>query len=119
MHNGLEKQIAERTAELQDQIASRRNVEEVLLKYNERLEILSYTAGHLLVSDKPQQIVEELCRRVMKFLDCQAFFNFLVDEAAGRLHLNACAGIPPETAREIEWLDFGVAVCGCVGAGGG
>jgi len=50
----------------------------------------------------------------MTYLDCQAFFNFLVDEDAGRLHLNACAGIPEKEARKIEWLDYGVAVCGCV-----
>ena len=30
-----------------------------------------------------------------------------------RLHLNAYAGIPEAAAREIEWLDYGVAVCGC------
>jgi len=50
----------------------------------------------------------------MAHLDCQVFLNFLVDEAAGKLHLNACAGIPGEGAREIEWLDYGVGVCGCV-----
>lgn len=118
LHDSLERQIAERTAELQNQITHRRNAEEVLLKYNERLEIMSYTAGRLLVSDKPRQIVEELCRKVMIFLDCEAFFNFLVDEAAGRLRLNAYAGIPPETAQQIEWLDFGTAVCGCVAQDG-
>ncbi|MHB9096392.1 MAG: PAS domain S-box protein [Syntrophales bacterium] len=112
-HKTLESQIAERTEELQKQIGHRHQIEESLLKYNERLELLSYTASRLLASDKPQQLVEELCRKVMEFLDCDAFFNFLVDEAAGRLHLNACAGIPEETVREIEWLDYGVAVCGC------
>ena len=30
-----------------------------------------------------------------------------------RLHLNACAGIPPEEARRVEWLEFGTALCGC------
>ncbi len=103
-HRNLERQVAERTAELQRQ--------------NERLEILSYTAGRLLETDNPQQLMEELCRRVMTFLDCQMFFNFLVDELSGKLHLNACAGIPQETAAEIEWLDFGVAVCGCVARDG-
>ncbi len=112
-HKNLERQVGERTAELQRELEHRRQIEATLLKYNERLEILSYTAGRLLASDHPQRIVEELCRKVMTFLDCQAFFNFLVDESAGRLHLNACAGIPAETAREIEWLDYGVAVCGC------
>ena len=118
MHASLERQVADRTAALQKQIEHSRSVEETLIKYNERLEILSYTAGQLLVSDKPRQLVEELCRKVMVFLDCQTFFNFLVDEFNGRLHLNACAGIPPETVREIEWLDFGVAVCGCVARDG-
>jgi GAF domain-containing protein len=38
----------------------------------------------------------------------------MVDENAGRLRLNACAGIPEEEVRKLEWLDYGVAVCGCV-----
>ena len=117
-HRNLESQVAERTAELQKQIEHRRQIEEALLKYNERLELLTYTAGRLLASETPQQLVKELCLKVMEFLDCDAFFNFLVDEAAGRLHLNACAGIPEETAREIEWLDYGVAVCGCAARDG-
>ena len=103
-HRNLEKQVAERTAELQRQ--------------NERLEILSYIAGRLLETDAPQQLMEELCLRVMAFLDCHTFFNFLVDDAVGKLHLNACVGIPKETAGQIEWLDFGVAVCGCVARDG-
>jgi len=49
----------------------------------------------------------------MVVLDCQAFFNFLLDKEAGRLHLNACAGIPEEEVKKLEWLDYGVAVCGC------
>lgn len=76
--------------------------------------LLSDTAARLLESSDPQRLVEELCRKVMEFLDCHAFFNFLADERSGKLHLNACAGIPEEDARRIEWLDYGVAVCGCV-----
>ncbi|MCE5261925.1 MAG: PAS domain S-box protein [Deltaproteobacteria bacterium] len=112
-HRNLEDQVAERTADLRREVEHRRQIEQSLLRYTERLELLSYTASRLLASDKPQQIVEELCLKVMEFLDCDAFFNFLVDEAAGRLHLNACAGIPKETARTIEWLDYGIAICGC------
>jgi signal transduction histidine kinase len=78
-----------------------------------RFRLLSETAGRLLATDDPQSIVNELCRGVMAYIDCHAFFNFLVDEEAGRLHLNACAGIPDEEARKLEWLDYGVAVCGC------
>src|SRR5512145_64465 len=72
-HRNLEKQVAERTAELK--------------KQNQRLEIMSYIAGRLLETDNPQLLMEELCLRVMTFLDCHAFFNFLVDDTTGRLHL--------------------------------
>ena len=54
----------------------------------------------------------------MEHLDCQVFFNFLADEESGRLHLNACAGIPEAEVRRIEWLDYGAAVCGCVARDG-
>ena len=54
----------------------------------------------------------------MKFLDCQVFFNFLVDDAKGKLHLNSYAGIPEKNARSIEWLESGTTVCGCVARDG-
>jgi PAS domain S-box-containing protein len=78
-----------------------------------RTELLAETAARLLSSEEPQRVVEELCRKVLDFLDCQVFFNFLVNDQQQRLHLNACAGIPAADAAKIEWLDFGVAVCGC------
>ena len=82
-----------------------------LKKSHERLEILSEIASRLLVSNNPQEIIRELCTRVMVFLDCQFFFNFIVDETEQKLHLNAYVGISAKSAQKIEWLDFGVAVC--------
>ncbi|HTZ41355.1 MAG TPA: PAS domain S-box protein, partial [Syntrophales bacterium] len=95
-------------------ITDRRQAEDALRQSESRFRLLSGTAGRLLATDNPQGLINELCRDVMKHLDCQAFFNFMVDEASGRLHLNACAGIPEEEVRKLEWLDYGVAVCGCV-----
>jgi PAS domain S-box-containing protein len=94
-------------------ITERKRSEESLEKNKERFELLADTASKLLATDKPQEIVKELCQKVMAHLDCHAFFNYLVDESIQRLHLNACAGIPEQTVKEIEWLDYGVAVCGC------
>jgi signal transduction histidine kinase/ActR/RegA family two-component response regulator len=79
-----------------------------------RLQLLSRTAGRLLAAENPQEVIDELCRDVMTHLDCQAFFNFLSDPAVNKLRLNACAGIPEAEAHRIEWLDYGVTVCGCV-----
>lgn len=84
----------------------------------DRGRLLAEVTSQLLASDQPQQVVESLCRRVTDHLGCQVFFNYLVDEASGRLRLNACAGIPDETARRIAWLDYGGSVCGCVAQDG-
>jgi len=94
-------------------ITERKQAEESLRKSKERFELLSETASSLLATDKPQEIVNELCQKVMIHLDCHACFNYLVDEETQRLHLNAYAGIPGATAKEIEWLDYGVAISGC------
>jgi PAS domain S-box-containing protein len=86
---------------------------EAIRRSKERFELLAETASKLLASQQPQEIISELCQAVMIHLDCHAFFNYLADENTQRLHLNTYAGIPEQTAKAIEWLDYGVAVCGC------
>jgi PAS domain S-box-containing protein len=99
-------------------ITELKEAEEELRKSNRRLEILAETASRLLISGRPQMIVNELCRKIMAHLDCQVFFNYLVDEQKNCLRLNAWEGIPEETAHGIEWLDYGAAVCGCAARDG-
>ena len=99
-------------------ITGMKQAEESLRRSIRRFEILAKTSGELLESTRPQSLVESLCREVMEHLDCQAFFNFIGDDRVGRLHLNAYAGIPPEEAKRIEWLDYGIAVCGCAARDG-
>lgn len=84
----------------------------------DRLRLLAEITGDLLASDQPQAIVESLCRKVMGHLDCEVFFHFLADGDENRLRLNSYAGIPEETARQFESLDFGTAICGCVARDG-
>ncbi|WP_083927859.1 PAS domain S-box protein [Desulfobacter curvatus] len=88
---------------------------EKLLTWNvKRNEILSETAARLLQSGNPKSLINDLCKTVMAFLDCQVFFNFMEDPDAGKLHLNACAGISDEKRSEIEWIEHGTTVCGTV-----
>ncbi|MDD5712012.1 MAG: PAS domain S-box protein, partial [Smithellaceae bacterium] len=110
----LEQQrILEQLAPITIEALMRKRAEQASLLSETRFRILSETAGRLLATDNPQAVVDELCRNVMEHLNCDAFFNFLVDEKSGRLKLNACAGIPDAEIAALEWLDYGAAVCGC------
>ena len=100
LNENLEQKVSERTSEL--------------LQSYERLDILSQTSSLLLASKKPRELMNSLCLRVMKFLDCHVFFNYLVDERKGKLHLNSYGGITGKTAGTIEWIDIGIAICGSV-----
>jgi PAS domain S-box-containing protein len=100
-------------------ISDRKQSEKALHESEARFRLLASTAEQLLATGDPLAHVRDFAGRVMAHLDCHCFFNFLVvDEEMGRLRLNAWAGIPEEEARRIEWLDFGVAVCGCVARDG-
>ncbi|MEJ2649761.1 MAG: PAS domain S-box protein, partial [Sedimentisphaerales bacterium] len=108
------QEVEKLNAELQKEIDDHKLTEEALVWNSRRNELLSETASELLKSEAPKDIIDQLCRQVMDFLDCQVFFNYLVGEEMGRLHLNACAGVNKKQERKIEWLDFGQFICGSV-----
>lgn len=93
-------------------VTARKRAEEKLMRTAERLEILSEIAARLLASDEPTNVVQSLCERVMEYLGCDMFMNFLVHDESGRLRLNASAGTGE--AADIQWLDYGAEVSGCV-----
>ncbi len=99
-------------------VTARRHVEDALRASNERLELLATVGESLLRAEDPQVIIEQVCRKVMSHLDCEFFFNYTVVVPGRRLYLTASAGVSAETAAEIQHLDFGVAVCGCVARDG-
>lgn len=95
-------------------ITERKKAENALIESNKKFELLSDAASMLLSTETPEKIIETICRNVMDHLDCQVFFNYLLDEKKQSLQLNAYAGVPEETGESIEWIDLGAAVCGCV-----
>ena len=97
-------------------ITKRRIAEETLRTIGEREKILADATGLLLSTRTPETIVQDIAAKVMAHLNCDAFFNFLIEK--GRLKLNAYAGIPQNTAAGIAWLNMGEAICGCVAQDG-
>jgi len=90
-----------------------KKAEEAILWNQQRDELPADVSSRLLSTENPQTVIDDLCGKIMEFLDCDVFLNYLVDEQKGCLHLNAYSGIPEKEVKEIEWLDYGVAVCEC------
>lgn len=95
-----------------------KNAEAALTRERNQMALLADTASVLLEAPDPLNSINNLAHRVMEFLDCHVFFNYLVDTSGDSLQLNAYAGITPETADAIHTLAFGEAVCGSVARDG-
>jgi len=93
-------------------IIERIQAEAAQLNMTQRLRILSQAASQLLMSDYPEQLIQSLAEEVLPHLDCQVFMNFIASK--DHLLLNAYAGIPADTARNIAELNLGTEICGTV-----
>jgi K+-sensing histidine kinase KdpD len=106
--------VAAQVAALESEVERLRQAEKALLQSNDAMRLLSETANELLAQENPQEAINTLFEKLSARLGLEVYFNYLVDEEKGKLHLNSYAGIPPDVARDIEWLEYGQAVCGCV-----
>ena len=103
-HDITELKIAE--ASLQEMVAS--------LKHSkDYINILYETTGKVLSSPTPREEITELCTKVMLFLDCHVFFNYLVEGDQPTLRLNTCGGVNDEQKLVLDHLPLGSAICGC------
>ncbi len=99
-------------------ITERKKVEEALRESEKRFRLLSQANALLLSSKDPEKTIQTIAEKVMQYLNCDVFFNYVFDKIQDKLLLNAYAGINAETAKGIEQLEKGSAICGCVALDG-
>jgi len=105
----------ENSASLKSNYGERKNeTEQMLERHKQRLELLSLSSEKLLTAENPEIAIDEICKKVASFLDCQAFLNYVFDPDINRFHLvNSCC-FPDRVLKKIEWLDYeDTAHCGC------
>ncbi len=99
--------------QLEYKVKESRQAEEALRRKKEKIELLAESARMLLSTESPEKIVQALAEKVMRYLNCHAFLNYLIEDGKQRMRLNAWYGIPETAAKEIEFQDFGASICGC------
>lgn len=86
--------------------------------HQERFRIIAEANELLLVADNPETVIQTIAEQVMDHLNADVFFNYVLDQGASRLRLNAWGGVDQRVAQMIERLELGQAICGCVARDG-
>ncbi|WP_413305858.1 GAF domain-containing protein [Bacillus sp. 1P10SD] len=95
-------------------ITPKKQIEETIQVQHERLLLLTEAANHLFYKKEPKALLDALFHDLAEYLDLDVYFNYLYDPETNKIRLMNYSGIPETTAKEIEWLELGEAVCGCV-----
>ncbi|MCV3212530.1 ATP-binding protein, partial [Plectonema radiosum NIES-515] len=95
-------------------ITNLKQVEKALSLGYKRLQLLFDTASDLLSSQEPVKLLNGLFQKLAEQIGLDGYFNYLVAENQLVLRLSSYSGISEELAKDIEYLEFGEAVCGTV-----
>jgi PAS domain S-box-containing protein len=82
----------------------------------ERLNLLYETTSDLLAAKQPLKLMNSVFSKLSVQLELHCYYHFMVEEQENRslLHLKNYGGISEETARSLEWIEFGQSLCGLV-----
>lgn len=95
-------------------IHDRKQTEIILQERNQRLDLLYETTQSLLSSTQPLTLISSLFNKLKDALELDVYFNYLIDNDRNQLHLVSYDGVSESIAQEIEWLEYGQAICGTV-----
>ncbi|MFB2891931.1 PAS domain S-box protein [Aerosakkonemataceae cyanobacterium BLCC-F50] len=87
---------------------------QALQERTNHIQLLYETTRDLLSANQPLTLVETLFAKIKTLMGLDVYFNYVLDEERQQLHLEFYGGISEDTARQIEWLELGCAVCGTV-----
>ncbi|MEA5570888.1 CHASE domain-containing protein [Calothrix sp. UHCC 0171] len=87
-------------------------------KSNRQLSFLYEMSSNLLVQAQPKEFISSIFNQLSEQLQLEIYFNYLLENTREnnhqRLRLHAYAGISEDSAKKIEWLEVGEALCGTV-----
>jgi PAS domain S-box-containing protein len=95
-------------------ITAHKKTEEALFRSEAHFKLLAETSEQLIAWENVAIAISSLCKKTMDHLGCDIFALYLIDLEAGKLHLKASAGLSDEHVKEIEWVEFGKGINGCV-----
>jgi PAS domain S-box-containing protein len=107
----------ERLLSVSHDITSRKESELALKRGNDRIKLLYNAVKELLLSTQPLTLIDTLFHSLKDSLELDLYLNYIVEDEPSsaecpRMRLASHAGIDPEIVSDIEYLEFGQAICG-------
>jgi PAS domain S-box-containing protein len=93
-------------------ITERKQVEKALSLGYKNLQLLFNTANNLLSTQQPTALIDSVFQQLSEQIGLDIYFNYLVENDSQVMRLASYHGFSAEIAQQIEWLEFGQAVCG-------
>jgi PAS domain S-box-containing protein len=95
-------------------ISDRVRAEAQLHSRNERLRLLSESAGILLSTPDAATMLGRLLEKIGPYFGLDAYLHYMIDEDGAALRLASWAGVPEDALPALMRLELGEAVCGTV-----
>ncbi len=97
-------------------ITERKLSEEALRRQKDRAALVAEILKGLLAPKDAESVMRDLLPRIAEHFRAGVFFNFVPAEDGSALRLQACGGIPEESAGKLLRLETGQGICGRVAA---
>lgn len=89
-----------------------REAKEELKRSVDRFRFLSDAARHLLETGDPVELLKRVFHGLSETFGFDCYFHFAVERQRTYLELRACGGVPDDSVRQVERVEFGQGICG-------
>lgn len=95
-------------------VSKEKQIEKEIEEKYKQLVLLEETSDQIIFHQEPNELLDSLFETLSQHLNLDVYFNYIYKQGEESLHLLNFKGIDKRTAKEIETLQLGIAVCGSV-----
>jgi PAS domain S-box-containing protein len=95
-------------------ITERKQAEAAVQRRTQQLDLLARTSQRLVLTDKPQELLEDIFNDIARLIDMETFYHHLLADEPGLLRLQISGGAGRQEQDLFGSMSFGELLCGRV-----
>ncbi|OQW37344.1 MAG: hypothetical protein A4E19_14410 [Nitrospira sp. SG-bin1] len=106
--------IGKLVAGVAEDFTERKQAEETVQQRTRQLDLLARTSRHLILSEDPQELLENIFVEIAELIDMEMFYHYRLDNESPLLRLRTSGGITEQERNLFATMRFGELMCGRV-----